>query len=133
MRLISVGVYVGDIVLQQFAQLRQSTSCHTALSAASVAAANFLGVVFSNTVRNLRNLLLLCLALYLNDRRLICCMLNDWVANMIECIQDAKTIFRSIMELDFVWGGTSKLVINMQMTINITQSNRQPLSSTDGN
>src|SRR5689334_1938685 len=120
------------MVLQQFPHLRHSTPCHPALSAASVAAANFLGVVFSNTVRNLRNLLLLCLALYLNDRRLICCMLNDWVANMIECIQDAKTIFRSIMELDFVWGGTSKLVINMQMTINNKQSNRQTPSSPDG-
>jgi hypothetical protein len=117
------------MVLQQLAQLRQSTSCHTALSAASVAAANFLGVVFSSTVRNLRNLLLLCLALYLNDRRLICCMLNDWVANMIECIQDAKTIFRSIMELDFVWGGTSKIHYNRQLAIGKGQSNQQPLSS----
>jgi hypothetical protein len=79
MRFISAGVYVGDMVLQQLAQLRQSTSCHTALSAASVAAPNFLGEVFSNTVRNLRNLLLLCLALDLNDRRLICCMLYNSV------------------------------------------------------
>src|SRR5437868_14061537 len=104
------------MVLQQFAQLRQSTSCQTALSAANVAAFNLRGAFFSSIVRNLRNLLLLFRALYLNDRRLTCCMLFYWVRKYDAMHSRCKNKFHTILTLDFDWGGEERYDMKRQYT-----------------
>src|ERR1700722_15328208 len=71
MRTTSFLVYVGDMVLQQFAQSRQFNSFQTDLSAFKTRLSNSCGRFFSNLVKKLLMRLLLCLTNCLNERRLI--------------------------------------------------------------
>ena len=65
----SAGVNVGVIVLQQLAQLRQSTSCHTSFSNAMVKLFSLFGGSFSSLVRNLLKLRLVWPTFFLKERR----------------------------------------------------------------
>jgi len=76
MRLMSSGLKVGVMVLQQLAQLRQSTSFHTCTSALMVMLFKSLCGFFSSFERNMRNRRLLCLTFCLKERRFTGCILK---------------------------------------------------------
>jgi hypothetical protein len=71
------------MVLQQLAQLKQSTSAQARLSASTVITLRSLGGFFSSLERNKRNLLLLCLTFCLKERRLTNCILKLSVVDFI--------------------------------------------------
>src|ERR1700712_3569912 len=71
MRLTSLTVNVGDIVLQQLAQVKQSTSFQTALSTSTAILSRSFGGVFSSLLKNLLSTLLYRSTFLLNKRRLI--------------------------------------------------------------
>src|SRR6187551_3674477 len=74
MRLISFGVYVGVIVLQQLAQVKQSTCCHISMFNFSVSLSRSRGGFFSTLVRNRLNNFLYRLTFFLKEYRLTGCM-----------------------------------------------------------
>ncbi len=83
MRSVSFFVNVGVIDLQQFEQLRQSTSCHISLSTSAAIESNLLGTFFSSLERKSFILRLFLLTLTLKERRLMGSMvcggcLNNW-------------------------------------------------------
>jgi len=82
MRLISVDVYVGDIVLQQLAQLRQSISCHISVSICEASLSKPREGFFSIRRKYFKNSFLRKLIFFLNEYRLTGCMYID----MTDCI-----------------------------------------------
>ena len=71
---MSFELYVGDICLQQLAQLRQSTSCQTSVLIMAMLLSNARGGFFSIPRKYFRNIFFRRLSFFLKEYRLTGCM-----------------------------------------------------------